>query len=83
MKYVHRECLISWILTKNIHECEVCKFQYNTIETRRPIRQWTLSRLQTVNSALVKIPERHFFPRFHNLKNPKKFDLIKQNWRKN
>ena len=44
MKYVHKQCLLSWINSKHAIKCELCKIEYRCpLSVRRP-QLWTFIR---------------------------------------
>ncbi|CAG5094221.1 Oidioi.mRNA.OKI2018_I69.XSR.g13361.t1.cds [Oikopleura dioica] len=43
MKFVHNSCLIKWIIHSDKKQCEICKYEYQIKESRRPIYLWGFS----------------------------------------
>uniref|UniRef100_A0A1B6C0Y9 RING-CH-type domain-containing protein n=1 Tax=Clastoptera arizonana TaxID=38151 RepID=A0A1B6C0Y9_9HEMI len=43
MSYVHICCLEKWLSTSNTDRCEVCKYQFKTRRTFRPMIEWLCS----------------------------------------
>ncbi len=38
--YVHEECLLKWLRVSNRTDCEICKFQYDTVEVEEKKITW-------------------------------------------